>query len=155
MIRRVLQLILSIIEKANFSNVNDVILVFRLFIKFANGIRFTVYPDGRNQGFSLQTDKINIRKEMLESNLDFFESLKKVEKLYNLRFSNIGEYTKDDFNNVYKAIQFANGGYYLQDWGKELEFDLDKGTPLESLLVLENGGKFIASVTGKGGDNYI
>jgi hypothetical protein len=128
--------------REDFRNVNDAIQTFKLCLNLVNGIRFTIYSQENEKNFSLQPVPILGYQEKFESNVDFFEALKKIERLYKVRFSNIGDYTKDDFNNVYKAIEFADGGVYVQQWDDEISFDLNKGTPLELLMKIEEGAIF-------------
>jgi hypothetical protein len=130
-------------QTENFNHVNDAIAVFQLCLNLASGSGATIYPDGDVKGFFLKPEKVNFPLDKLKSNLDFFESIKKVEKLYHVRFTNLGDYSEEDFDNVYKALQFANGGHHIQQWDEELSWDLKKGAPIDLFLKVEEGGQFI------------
>jgi len=126
-------------QSEKFQNVNDAIAVSNLCLRISNGLGFTIYSEDDNKGVYLKPKNPELSLENHESHIDFFENLKKVEKLYNLRFTNFYNYSKEDFDNVYKVIQFAKGNFYEQDWDEELSWNLESGVSLDLLLKIQEG----------------
>lgn len=129
---------------ASFDNVNDAIAVTKLCIYLAKGSDVTIYIDDNSEGIEFKRNQQNYSIKNLESNLEFFESLKKIESYYKVRFTNFEQFTEEDFDNVYKAMLFANKQEHVQGWDEELVFTLDKDAPIELLLKIEEGAQFTA-----------
>ncbi|PSL42369.1 SIR2-like protein [Chitinophaga niastensis] len=130
-----------------FNNVNDAIASYKLCLNLAKGNAVTVFLPNVSNGILLKPRNSNFPTDSLESNIAFFECLKKIEKLYNVRFINIGEYSSEEFDNAFKLVQFANEGHYVQDWDEELEWEIIKDSPLDLLLTIQKGAQFEAEST--------
>ena len=75
----------------------------------------------------------------LQSTLDFYEDLKRVERSYHLRFLNFSDYTKEDADNAYAAAIYAGGAINNLDWKGELKFEINESMSLELLERMEAG----------------
>ena len=113
-------------------------------MNLANGLGFTIYQLGETKGLFIKPEQSRFPIDVVAGHLDFFNSLKQVELLYRIRFAEIGQYTETDFDNVYKAIAFANGKDYIQLWDQELVWELSPDTTLDMLLEIEKGAHFVA-----------
>jgi hypothetical protein len=122
---------------SEFKNTNEAILATEFSIKIGQGLPATIYFGNSTQGETFQLGSISLPMEKLKHNLDFFESLKKVEKLYNVRFTNFKDYTSDDYSNVKEAILSASEEVHIQDWSGELVWDLNKDS---SIVAIMKGG---------------
>lgn len=125
-----------------FANVNDAISAFKLSLNLSKGEGCTSFSREHPKGIYIKPGGSKNLSAPFESNLEFFETLKKVEKIYRIRFDDIGQYTRDDFDNAYNAVMMANGAIHTQEWDEELSWDLDSGVSLELLLTIENGAVF-------------
>lgn len=98
-----------------FSDVNQAQSSLSLALKLGKSMGFTIYPEGQTTGHKFRMSEQGFPIEAIESNLLFFDSLKTIEHAYNIRFQNVVEYSKEDFENALRAATFANGANYFQD----------------------------------------
>lgn len=127
-----------------FDNVNDAIAVHKLAINLSKGRPMTLYISGQDKGYPLTPQETNFPiLESLEARLDFFLTLKQVEQLYQVRFTKLGDYSKEDFHHTYQAVKMANGGVHIQHWDEELSWDLNKGTYSGLISKIQEGGHLV------------
>lgn len=133
----------------NFEKPSDGISVLTFGKYLLMGLSFTIFFKNLNPQKAHRTrlGKANFDLENLESNLSHFENLKKIEKIYQIYFRDIKDISKEDFDNAQIVLEFANGQSKLQEWDKELDFDLSKDANIDKLL--EAGSIFRAEGTEK------
>jgi NAD-dependent SIR2 family protein deacetylase len=129
-----------------FKNVNDAILAHKLYLKIINGEPATLFASGE-KSFYFRPRRTQNTSTPILSTLDFLEDLKKVESIYRVKFENIGNFTEEDFDNVYKAVMVANKAPHIQEWDNELEWELSKNMPLELILKIDGGAQLAIEST--------
>lgn len=114
----------------NFSNVSDEIVLFNLLRRLACGSKFTVFSNNKAFMESALTEDRDLAKHA-EKHLDYFEKLKRVEQVYNIRFTAL---TRSSFTNktyflllmIIDAIEGVATEYVWQD---QLSFRITERTP--------------------------
>ncbi|MGN7723604.1 SIR2 family NAD-dependent protein deacylase [Chitinophaga sp. 22620] len=136
--------IFSFKQLDDFANVNDAIAVLKLNINLASGKNGKIYLDGESANFNLNLGKFNLPVEPLNSSLDFFLSLKKIERIYGVKFTNVKNYSRADFDSAYKVLEFANEEPQIYTWDEELLFNIENSISPEILLNIGKGSSFIS-----------
>jgi len=133
----------------SYTTVKQAIDSLTLGLKLSQPMSFTVYLDGASVGQPFKKSNQVYPVDFFESNLSFFEDLKTIERAYQVRFQNIGEYSKEEFNNAYKVALFAGGGHRIRKWTKELTFEIKEPGQMQVLQAIDDGSSLVRMAQNK------
>lgn len=119
-----------------FNSVNAAISTYKLGLKLAKNLAMTIYHAVDPKPYTLKLFVQQMPVQAIETNLQFFEWLKKIQSAYHVRFDQPGDYTADDYRNAMIAAAVANGQIHVQDWTDELTFEIDRGIARELVSKL-------------------
>ncbi len=127
--------------RVNYEHTLDAINTCKFLERCTNGSRLTLYPKESKDIHEFSTPCNPDYNMVIKDHLDFYETLRKVENAYKIKFRDIKQPTMEIYNHCMLALNTLNQNENITPWDDELSFDLNKeGTPLELVLKLNEPG---------------